>query len=244
MVEEKVHYRDGSDEVGNISSEPVGEKGNAHETGVSEIAGMVEKFAEGHDVMAPMDDVEYVMDKIAVLTVDECKQIIRDLLKYHEYDYNFSTAQREKLAALLKGPAEDETTEEWELDLKTQAAVNKFYSPYPEVRAVTTPVDDPDIPCETIRAHLLGYLWAVIAQFTNSLFNSRFPTITLTSAVAQIFLYPCGKLLEWVLPDWGFTYGGKRISLNPGPWTYKVSSRRLSLRLCPGMVRSEELITT
>jgi len=39
--------------------------------------------------------------------------------------------------------------------------------------------------------------------------------------VAQIFLYPCGSLLAWLLPDWGVKIFGKRVSLNPGPWTYK-----------------------
>lgn len=77
------------------------------------------------------------------------------------------------------------------------------------------------MPCETLRAHLLGYCWACIAQFINSLFNSRFPAITFQSQVAQILLYPCGTFLAWVLPDWGFTIGGKRHSLNPGPWSYK-----------------------
>jgi OPT family small oligopeptide transporter len=34
-------------------------------------------------------------------------------------------------------------------------------------------------------------------------------------------LYPCAKLLEAVLPDWGVTVMGTRHSLNPGPWTFK-----------------------
>lgn len=84
-----------------------------------------------------------------------------------------------------------------------------------------TPTDDPSMPCETLRAHLLGYIWAAVAQFVNSLFNSRFPAITFQSQVAQILLYPCGVLLAWVLPDWGITIGGRRHSLNPGPWSYK-----------------------
>ena len=37
----------------------------------------------------------------------------------------------------------------------------------------------------------------------------------------QVLLYPCGMFCAWVLPDWGFTAFGGRISLNPGPWTYK-----------------------
>ena len=52
-------------------------------------------------------------------------------------------------------------------------------------------------------------------------FNSRFPQVNITSAVMQVFLYPCGMLLAWILPDWGFRAFGTRISLNPGPWTYK-----------------------
>ncbi|PTB40311.1 uncharacterized protein TrAFT101_004639 [Trichoderma asperellum] len=182
---------------------------------------LAEKLGDRVTGTAPLDDIEYVMDKIETLTVEESKEIIQKLLKDHEYDYNFSNSQREKLATLTEGPSDGQDPEEWELELKTEAAINKFYSPYPEVRAITTPTDDVNIPCETIRAHLLGYIWAVLAQFTNSLFNSRFPSITLTSAVAQILLYPCGLLLALVLPDWGFTIRGQRISLNPGPWSYK-----------------------
>lgn len=195
---------------------PLGPEGDA-----DGVARLVQKLGDRHDGMAPMDDIEYVLDKIDTLTVEDCKDIIEGLLKHHEYDYNFSATKRDKLTALVGGPFEGQTTAEWELELKTETAVNKFYSPYPEVRAVSTPTDDVNIPCETIRAHLLGYFWAVLIQFTNSLFNSRFPAITLTSAVAQILLYPCGKFLALALPDWGLTVGGQRISLNPGPWSYK-----------------------
>ncbi|KAK4442623.1 oligopeptide transporter 2 [Podospora aff. communis PSN243] len=181
---------------------------------------LAEKAGDREDGMAPADDIEHVIDKIDTLTV-ECRVILQKLLKDHEYDYNFGSSQREKTSNLLQGPADGDTTKEWELKLKTETAVNHFYSPCPEVRSVTEPADDVSIPSETIRAHLLGYMWAVIAQFTNSLFNSRFPAITLSSAVAQILLYPCSYALAWILPDWGFTFRGKRVSLNPGPWSYK-----------------------
>ncbi|KAI7650192.1 OPT-domain-containing protein, partial [Hortaea werneckii] len=152
---------------------------------------------------------------------EDCREILKTLLKEHDNDYNFATAQRKKLESLVKGPGDGQDEEQWELELKSETAINKFYSPYPEVRAVTDPEDDPDTPCETIRAHLLGYLWASVAQFVNSMFNSRFPQVNITSAVMQVFLYPCGMLLAWILPDWGFKAFGTRISLNPGPWTYK-----------------------
>lgn len=176
---------------------------------------------DGPDGIAPRQDIQVVMDKVELLSIDDAKKILQDLLEYHEYDYNFPSTTREKIEALLDGPSEGQKEVDWRLEVKTEAALNKFYSPYPEVRAITTPDDDPDIPCETIRAHLLGYIWAVIAQFTNALFYSRFPNITLSSAVVQMLLYPCGMLLAFILPDWGFNFRGKRLSLNPGPWTYK-----------------------
>ena len=186
------------------------------------VAALAEKVGTNEqDGVAPLGDLELVMNKVDGLTVEECRAFIEKLLVDHEYDYNFAASQRLKLQTLLEGPVEGEPAQDWELKLKTETAIMKFYSPYPEVRAVTTPDDDPSIPCETIRAHLLGYMWAIIAQFVNSFFNSRFPTIYFQSAVAQIFLYPCGKLLSWTLPDWGITVRGTRHSLNPGPWTYK-----------------------
>ena len=193
---------------------------NTHQIDVA-VEHLAEKLGDKDNGLAPLDDIEYVKDKIAILTVDECRDIINQQLKHHEYDYNFSNAQREKLRSLRNGPSEGQPIEEWELELKTETAINKFYSPYPEVRAIATPTDDPDIPCETIRAHLLGYIWAILAQFTNSLFSSRFPAISLSSAVVQILLYPCGMVLAKILPDVGFNFRGKRVSLNPGPWSYK-----------------------
>ncbi|OAA62839.1 oligopeptide transporter protein [Niveomyces insectorum RCEF 264] len=213
------------DNKNNITSSSSNEKttatlSKAH--GVDEeVHDLVQKLGDRADGTAPIDDIQVVMDKVDTLTVDECRAIVTKLLKDHEYDYNFAQVQRDKFAALLAGPAEGQSVDEWELAFKVETAVVKFYSPYPEVRAVSTPTDDPSIPCETIRAHLLGYIWAALAQFTNSLFNSRFPAITLTSSVAQILLYPCGLFLAWVLPDWGVTVRGQRVSLNPGPWTYK-----------------------
>ncbi|KAH9811700.1 Oligopeptide transporter [Teratosphaeria destructans] len=182
---------------------------------------LADKLGDKATGLAPVADIEKVMDKVATLTVEECREIINELLKDHEHDYNFATAQREKLRALLEGPRDGQSEDEWELQLKSETAINRFYSPYPEVRAVTTPDDDPNIPCETIRAHLLGYFWASITQFCNSMFNSRYPQIVVTSAVMQVFLYPSGMLMAWLLPDWSFRAFGTRVSLNPGKWTYK-----------------------
>ncbi|KAI7266467.1 OPT-domain-containing protein [Hortaea werneckii] len=206
------HQKDGDDESKRI--------GSILET-EHEIHDLAEQLGDRADGIAPVKDIEKVIDKVATLSIEDCREILKTLLKEHDNDYNFATAQRKKLENLVKGPGDGQDEEQWELELKSETAINKFYSPYPEVRAVTDPEDDPDTPCETIRAHLLGYLWASVAQFVNSMFNSRFPQVNITSAVMQVFLYPCGMLLAWILPDWGFRAFGTRISLNPGPWTYK-----------------------
>ncbi|KAK3175805.1 oligopeptide transporter 6 [Lecanicillium sp. MT-2017a] len=205
---------------GNDSAEEIRhEKTNTEDDALEHIA---TRFGDdGPDGLAPRDDIQRVMDKVDQLSIDDAKTILQDILKDHEYDYNFAETTRQKMEALLEGPGEGQKEVDWRLEIKTEAALNKFYSPYPEVRAVTTPDDDPDMTCETIRAHLLGYIWAVIAQFTNTLFVSRFPSISITSQVAQMLLYPCGLAWAYVFPDWGFNFRGKRISLNPGPWTYK-----------------------
>ncbi|KAJ6447191.1 Oligopeptide transporter 2 [Purpureocillium lavendulum] len=182
---------------------------------------LLEKIGNIHLKEIPVDDTEHLMDKIQLLTIEECRTIAANMLQDHANDYNFAQQKRGRLAALMQGPADGQTVADWELEFKTETAINRFFSPYPEVRAVATPVDDVDMPCETIRAFFLGLVWTAVGQFTNSLFSSRFPSISLTSSVTQILMYPCGILLAWILPDWGFTFGGQRVSLNPGPWTYK-----------------------
>lgn len=107
-----------------------------------------------------------------------------------------------------------------ELQLRLEAGIIAYWSPYPEVRSVTDPYDDPSIPCETFRVYLIGLIWTVLGTFINTYFQDRQPSIALSSAVVQLFVYPCGKLSEF-LPHWGFTIRGFTFELNPGPWTYK-----------------------
>ncbi|KAH8833619.1 OPT oligopeptide transporter [Flagelloscypha sp. PMI_526] len=90
-------------------------------------------------------------------------------------------------------------------------------SPYPEVRSAVSNTDDPDIPVGTLRAWVLGIIWAILLPGLNQLFFFRYPSVDLTSIVAQLVSFPMGKLWAAVVPNVKI-FG---ISLNPGPFTVK-----------------------
>lgn len=110
---------------------------------------------------------------------------------------------------------------DWELKVKTEAGLIAYWSPYPEVRSVSEPFDDPSTPTETIRVYIVGLVWTCIGSFINQYFSERLPSITLDTSVVQLFIYPSGILLEKILPAWKFNLWNLTIDLNPGPWNYK-----------------------
>ena len=71
--------------------------------------------------------------------------------------------------------------------VRLEAVLVAYWSPYPEVRAVTFPYDDPTIPVETFRVYLIGIIWTAIGAVINQFFTERQPAITLAMAVVQVF---------------------------------------------------------
>lgn len=167
-------------------------------------------------------DVSYMVEMIEGLTPFEAVEHLKKLHDHHEDDANFPAQTYDRIELLIQGPeAAEVSQDEWEFECKLEAGLAIFHSPYPEVRAVTDPFDDTEIPVETIRAYFLGFFWTIIGTGVNEFFMHRKPQITLSSSMIQLLLFPCGKFLAKVLPDWGFTIRGTRHSLNPGPWSYK-----------------------
>lgn len=189
---------------------------DAHRT----IAERLGRKAE-EDHLAPGADVEFIFDQINTLSIEDSLKILQDVTVDHDTDPNFEASTMEKIKNLLLGQEESGLSQEnWEFDLKIEAGIIHFHSPYPEVRSVTLPYDDPSVPVETWRVYFLGMLWAIVGQGVNTFFSPRFPSISVSAPILQLILYPCGLALE-LLPDWGFTFRGKRHTLNPGPWSYK-----------------------
>ncbi|KZV91748.1 OPT oligopeptide transporter [Exidia glandulosa HHB12029] len=90
-------------------------------------------------------------------------------------------------------------------------------SPYPEVRAAVANTDDPDMPVNTLRAWVIGIIWAIVVPGLNQFFFFRYPSVTITGLVAQLLSFPMGRLWAYALPNVKL-FG---IAVNPGPFTIK-----------------------
>ena len=115
-------------------------------------------------------------------------------------------------------------------------------SPYPEVRASVSNLDDPEMPVLTIRMWILALTLCVIASGANTFFNFRYPGPMIGSTVLLLIAHPCGKFLAYSMPINTYTvrfpmWMSKlvfwredkslpleyEINLNPGPFNIKVS---------------------
>ncbi|KAI0475209.1 oligopeptide transporter 2 [Xylariaceae sp. FL0804] len=135
---------------------------------------------------------------------------------YHNDDDNDDADKGEKGGRLEGG-----SRAEWAYEVCRTAGVCHNWSPYPEVRAVTLPYDDPAEACESVRAYVLGFFWVIVCTAINTFFAPRQPGISIPNSVPQLLLVPMGRFMAMALPDWGFTLRGTRYTLNPGPWTQK-----------------------
>ncbi|PYH93963.1 small oligopeptide transporter [Aspergillus ellipticus CBS 707.79] len=93
-------------------------------------------------------------------------------------------------------------------------------SPYPEVRAAVTNFDEGG-HTNTIRAWVIGMIFATLGSGLNMLFSMRDPYIVIPSYVAQVVAYPVGVAWAKFLPAWKFRFFGIECNLNPGPFSKK-----------------------
>lgn len=98
-------------------------------------------------------------------------------------------------------------------------------SPFAEVRASVSNLDDPTMHVLTFRAIFLGLLLSSLACAANTFFLFRNPSPHIPFLVIQVIAYPLGKLLakilpmrEWTVPSW---LGGWSFDLNPCTFNIK-----------------------
>jgi len=116
------------------------------------------------------------------------------------------------------------------LDMLSQYGEEEEDSPFPEVRASVSNIDDPEMPCLTARSWILGLVFTCVCSALNIFFNLRYPSPYITSVLVQILTYPAGKVMAAYLPTRSFrnpswlqrwTGCGSEWSLNPGPFNIK-----------------------
>jgi len=94
-------------------------------------------------------------------------------------------------------------------------------SPYPEVRASVSSIDDPTMPVNTFRVWFLGMFFVLLTSGLNEIFGLRYPSIFLSGNVTLLLAFPCGLALAKILPTKRFRTFGYVWSLNPGPFNIK-----------------------
>ena len=113
----------------------------------------------------------------------------------HKHDQNFSADMLYKIEdfianqeAILANPQE---YSEIINEVKLEALLVTDNSPYPQVRAVVSIDDDPDMPSLTFRTWVIGTVLMGGAAAVNGLFENREPPISLGAITLQILACEC-----------------------------------------------------
>ncbi|KAJ7689766.1 oligopeptide transporter [Mycena rosella] len=100
-------------------------------------------------------------------------------------------------------------------------AIEEEDSPFPEVRASVSNIDDPDMPALTLRMWFVGLFLCIISSSLNVFFNFRSPAPSVVPLALLLIAYPFGKFLAFILPITTYRFRSLEFSLNPGPWNIK-----------------------
>ncbi|OJZ90815.1 hypothetical protein ASPFODRAFT_179853 [Aspergillus luchuensis CBS 106.47] len=152
--------------------------------------------------------------------LDQLRQIVAE----NELDVNFPVqiiAQAREILDADTKHIDLSQLQEVMSDIEKHRDLIENDSPYPEVRAVVDPTDDPEISANTFRAWFLGMIATIVFTGVNQFFTLRYPTIVIYSIVAQLLSYPCGVFMAKTLPTRQWNLFGWKFSLNPGPFNQK-----------------------
>ncbi|CAJ2510592.1 Uu.00g062170.m01.CDS01 [Anthostomella pinea] len=184
------------------------------------------------DLNVTENDLAEAKELAGNLTLEEVRPMMEKVIIIHENDPNFPASIVDKIKAFL-GPdltprqrcnlREPEKHAVLIEEIKMEAALITVNSPYAEVRAVVDNHDDVNMPRGTIRAWVIGMVFAFVLAFVNQLFSIRQPYIIVQSNVAQLLAFPLGKACEKLLPDAGL----HTLGLGPIPTSlYQPELRR------------------
>ncbi|KAJ6626902.1 OPT oligopeptide transporter protein-domain-containing protein [Mycena sp. CBHHK59/15] len=182
----------------------------------SEDVGTLPQYVRRRHVPDVPEDVDYMMEHLNDPNIDLKKPLAKPIssesLKAEKKLYEHSDAEShyDRYSAPSRAGSRDSTAIEFDDE-----------SPYPEVRAAVSSVDDPLMPVNTFRMWFLGVFLTILLAGVNQVFEYRAPSVFVTGIVGQLISLPMGKFLEWVLPTMQFRTFGYVWSFNPGPFNIK-----------------------
>jgi OPT family small oligopeptide transporter len=121
-------------------------------------------------------------------------------------------------------------------------------SPYPEVRASVSAIDNTSLSINTPRMWTLSLLFAILGSSTNLFFSLRYPSVSITPVIALLLVHPLGLIWDQLLkrrddPNEEFIDGSRQLSIDsnhehnlPKP----TGSRRFRLWLSQGRWNEKE----
>lgn len=170
------------------------------------------------DVNFPSADYKLIEDLLVQMPVD----LDENKTKIKDFESSSNTSFQDQNSPEIAHEGDKLHREFWEMRVKLEAALIAFHSPYPEVRAVVDPYDDPLIPVETLRVYVISLFWTLVGSIINNFFVHRLPGITLSTSTVQLILLPSGRLWEHVFPlNKKIRVFGRSYNINPGKWNSK-----------------------
>ncbi|KAJ7462034.1 OPT oligopeptide transporter [Mycena latifolia] len=160
------------------------------------------------------EDVDYVMDHLNDPNLDLKKPMGKPISSESFKTYANSDVDTESSDGRYSTPSRAGSRNSTAIEFDDE-------SPYPEVRAAVSSVDDPLMPVNTFRMWFLGIFLTILLAGVNQAFEYRAPSVFVTGIVGQLISLPMGKFLGWILPETQFKTFGYIWSLNPGPFNIK-----------------------
>lgn len=126
--------------------------------------------------------------------------------------YEYEALEKPEIGTLTNIEATERAIEE----IDKEYSIDSDNSPFAEVRANVPNTDDPDMPVSTFRAWLIGFIFTMLGSGINQFFSMRYPSVTISSIVAQLLAYPVGCTLAKILPVKTVRLFGRRdFVINP-----------------------------
>lgn len=156
------------------------------------------------------DDIAIITDHLNDRSITKCVDVLKNALVEHFDDPCLKDGFWQYLNSLVQDQRLDD--KEWRARIRIEAFLIDDWSIYPEVRAVTRPIDEPGPEgYENLRMYTLAVFWACAGSAINVFFEPRSPSIGMGSTALQLLVAYSGQVWANFMPK----------KLNFGPWTFK-----------------------